>query len=212
MYIPQHFAEDRTETLTEFVRSNPFCTLVTNGPEGLMASHIPLLFDSGGGPNGTLRGHLAKANPQWRTYAQDSDVLAIFNGPHHYISPSWYPSKTEHGRVVPTWNYVAVHAYGQIRIVEDRDSLLHHLRKLTDSQEEGIPGRWRIDDAPPDYIDGMTSAIVGVEIEVTKLEGKWKVSQNRPAADREAVVARLRDLGGDAAVAIAALIEKPKGS
>ena len=210
MYIPQHFAEDRIEALTEFVRANPFCTLVTNGPDGLIASHIPMLLEPATGPNGTLRGHLAKANPQWRAYAPDADVLAIFHGPHHYISPSWYPSKEEHGKVVPTWNYVSVHAYGRMRIVDDRDRLLDHLRKLTDSQEEGNPERWRVDDAPTDYINGLTGAIVGVELEITKLEGKWKVSQNRPAADREAVAARLRGLGCEGAEAMAELIENPR--
>ena len=212
MYIPQHFLEDRREALTDFVRANPFCTLVANGPDGLIASHIPLLWEPGAGPNGTLRGHVAKANPQWRACGPEADVLAIFNGPHHYISPSWYPSKSEHGRVVPTWNYVAVHAYGRMRIVEDRDRLLDHLRKLTDSQEEGNPERWRVDDAPADYIDGLTGAIVGIEVEIKKLEGKWKVSQNRPAADREAVAAQLRNFGGDDAMAMAALIENPRGA
>jgi transcriptional regulator len=212
VYIPQHFVEDRVEALTDFVRANPFCTLVTHGPDGLFASHIPLLLDSGAGPKGLLRGHLAKANPQWRTFAQDADVLAIFNGPHHYISPSWYPSKAEHGKVVPTWNYVAVHAYGQMRIVEDRERLLEHLRKLTDSQEVNNPERWHVDDAPAEYIDGLTKAIVGVEIEIGRMEGKWKVSQNRPAADREAVTDRLRNLGGDDAVAMAALIENPRAA
>ena len=208
MYIPQHFAEDRREALVEFVLANPFCTLVTNGPDGLIASHIPLLLDRGVGPIGTLRGHLAKANPQWSNAAPDVDALAIFSGPHHYISPSWYPSKQEHGKVVPTWNYVAVHAYGRMRIVDDRDRLLDHLRNLTDSQEAGNPDRWRVDDAPPDYVEGLTRGIVGVEIEIGKLEGKWKVSQNRPAADREAVAARLRGLGGDDSAAMAELIEK----
>ena len=205
MYIPSHFQEERAEVLHEFIRAHPFATLVTQGPAGMIASHIPLLLDASAS---ILRGHLARANPQWKEFEVGVDALVIFNGPHHYISPSWYPSKAEHGKVVPTWNYVAVHAYGRIRIVEDRDRLLDHLRKLTDSQEAGNPDRWRVDDAPADYIEGLTRAIVGVEIEIGRLEGKWKVSQNRPAADRQAVAARLREFGDESALAMAELIEK----
>jgi transcriptional regulator len=208
VYIPSHFQEERLDVLHEFIRAHPFAMLVTQGPEGMIASHIPLLLDAATSPMGTLRGHLARANSQWKEFEQSVDALAIFNGPQHYISPTWYPSKADHGKVVPTWNYVAVHAYGRIRIVEDRDRLLDHLRKLTDSQEAGRPNRWRVDDAPADYIDGLTRAIVGVEIRIGRLEGKWKVSQNRPAGDREAVAARLREFGDEGALAMAELIEQ----
>ena len=207
LYIPTHFREERSEVLHEFIRTHPFATLVTQGPEGIIASHIPMILDARAGSMGTLRGHLARANPQWNGFSQGTEALMIFNGPHHYISPSWYPSRTEHGKVVPTWNYVAVHAYGPIAIVEDRDRLLDHLRNLTDSQEAGNPDRWRVDDAPPEYVDGMMRGIVGIEIEIRKLEGKWKVSQNRSATDREATAARLREFGDENAVAVADLIE-----
>ena len=199
MYIPNHFREDRAEVLHEFIRANPFATLVTQGPEGMIASHVPLLLE-----NGTLYGHLARGNPQWNGV----DALAIFHGPHHYISPSWYPSKDEHGKVVPTWNYVAVHAYGRMRNVEDSDRLLDHLQKLTGSQEANNPNRWRVNDAPAGYIEGMMRGIIGIEIEISKLEGKWKVSQNRPDADRHAVAARLNEIGTSEAKAMAGLVDK----
>ena len=208
LYIPNHFQEERSEVLHEFIRTHPFATLVTQGAEGMIASHIPLILDAGMGPMGTLSGHLARANPQWNGFAPGTEALVIFNGPHHYISPSWYPSKAEHGKVVPTWNYVAVHAYGPIAIVEDSDRLLGHLRKLTDSQEVGNPDRWHVDDAPPEYIDGMMRGIVGIQIGICRLEGKWKVSQNRSAADRKATAARLRNFGDENAVAMAELIEQ----
>ncbi len=189
--------------LHEFMAAHPFAVVVTNGDAGMVASHVPLLLDAAEGPFGTLRGHVARANP----HSAEADVLVIFNGPNHYISPSWYPSKAEHGMVVPTWNYVAVHAYGRMRVIDDRDRLIAHLRKLTDAHELGSAEPWSVDDAPASYIAGLTRAIVGIEIEIQRLEGKWKVSQNRPAADRAAVVERLMELGDDRSVTMAKQIQ-----
>ena len=198
MYVPDHFREDRPEVLLEFMRAHSFATLVTHGESGMTASHVPLLVR-----DGVIRGHLSRANPQCR---DGGEALVIFQGPHHYVSPGWYPAKAETGRVVPTWNYVAVHAYGNIRFFDDATELLDLVRTLTDMHESGYEQPWSVSDAPPQYVDGLLRAIVGFEIAVTRLEGKWKLNQNRSASDRAGVVAALRDLGTPEAAAIARLI------
>jgi transcriptional regulator len=208
VYIPSHFNEDRLDVLHELIRSQALATVVTYSPaSGLIASHVPLVLEPAPAPYGTLRGHLSRANPQWRDYAADVDALAIFAGPQHYITPSWYPSKTEHGKVVPTWNYVVVHAYGRLTLYDDRDALLQNVHALTTIHEADRPVRWEIADAPAEYVDGQLKGIIGISLAITRLEGKWKVSQNRPAADRAGVVRGLRHEGDDSSLTMADLVD-----
>jgi transcriptional regulator len=202
MYVPPHFDESRVPVLHQTMREIGLATLVTTGAEGLIASHIPLLIDPEPTPFGTLNGHLARANSQWKEAAADSDALAIFLGPHAYVSPSWYPTKADSGKVVPTWNYVAIHAYGRLRFIDDPDWKLAHVTKLTRWQERERAKPWAVGDAPPDFIRGMVNAIIGFELPIARLEGKWKMSQNRPTADQAGVVDAFgRESGNGAAVA-----------
>jgi transcriptional regulator len=202
MYVPQHFEESRVPVLHRTMSEIGFATLVTIGTEGLIASHVPLLLDPEPTPFGTLSGHLARANSQWTGAESDVEALAIFLGPHAYVSPSWYPTKAESGKVVPTWNYVAIHAYGKLRLIDDADWKLAHVAKLTHSHESQRAKPWAVSDAPPDFIRGMVNAIIGFELPIARLEGKWKMSQNRPMADQAGVVEALgRESGNGAAVA-----------
>lgn len=209
MYNPAHFAETRPDVLRAFMRAHPLGALVTTGPDGPEATHLPLYLDAAGQ---LLRCHMARANPQWRQIVSAGRVLAIFTGPEHYITPNWYPSKEEHGKVVPTWNYVAVHAVGSARLFDDTPALLRHLNELTDTHEAGFAEPWSVADAPADYVEGLTKAIVGVEITIDRLEGKWKTSQNRPAADQEGVVAGLDALGSHAGHEMANLVRDRKAT
>jgi transcriptional regulator len=204
MYLPAQFAEDRSEAMHALMRKHPFATLVTQGADGLTADHLPLQLDATGGP-GVLRGHVARANPLWRQSA-GSDVLAIFHGPQAYVTPSWYETKREHGKAVPTWNYVVVHARGRLRAIDDAAWLRRQLDSLVAEHEAGFAEPWRIDDAPPDYIDKMLAAIVGIEIVLSDIQGKWKISQNQPPANRAGVVAGLRRRGTDDALRMAELV------
>lgn len=187
MYLPGHFAEDDLATQHALLRTFPLATLVVHGPDGLAADHVPLQLDAGAGPRGTLRGHVARANPLATQDGQE--ILAIFTGHDAYISPTHYATKAEHGKVVPTWNYTAVHAYGRLRTVDDPAWLLARLRELTADHEAGQPRPWALDDAPADYLEKMLRAVVGIEIVIERLIGKWKVSQNQPAANRESLIA-----------------------
>ncbi len=191
MYVPKHFAEDDLAVLHDLMRANPLATLVSHGPEGLNANHIPLLLEATAGPNGTLRGHLARANPLARPGAVDGEMLVVFQGPACYISPSGYATKAEHGRVVPTWNYVAVHAYGELRVIDDPRWILAQISALTATNEAALPQPWAVTDAPADYIEKMLGAIVGIEIAITRLLGKWKVSQNQPPANQASLIRAL---------------------
>lgn len=191
MYQPPHFREDRLDVQHAMMRAHPFGALVTVGRDGLEASHIPFVLDATAGALGTLRGHLSRANGQWRSLDPDQDALIMFQGPHTYITPSWYPLKAETGKVVPTWNYVIVHAYGRPRVVQDGKWLAQNVADLTDQHEAGRSQPWAVSDAPDDFIAGMLKGIVGIEIELTRIEGKWKASQNRPEADRAGVVVGL---------------------
>ena len=191
MYLPKHFAETDIGVMHDLMRAHPLATLVTQGPDGLDANHIPLQLDAGAGPNGTLRGHVARANPLATDATVNRKILVIFKGPDCYISPSGYATKAEHGKVVPTWNYVAVHAYGELRLVDDRDWLLIQLDALTAEHEAGLPHPWSVDDAPADYIGKMLGAVIGIEITIDRLIGKWKVSQNQPAANQASLIAAL---------------------
>lgn len=195
MYLPAHFREDRLEVLHRFIEQHGLATLVTLSAEGLTANHIPMVLDLAPAPLGTLRGHVSKANPLWRDSPPDVSALAIFQGPSAYITPSWYPSTRETGRMVPTYNYVVVHAHGPIRTFEDPALLEQHLRTLTDLHEAAFPAPWKIEDAPADFFQAMLKSIVGIEIPIARLEGKWKVSQNRLPADRAGAEAGLRASG-----------------
>ena len=187
MYVPPSTAEHRPEVMLDFVEAHPFGALVTASDEGPFATHLPLVVHRGRGPLGTLEGHVARANPHHRQAAR-GEALVIFTGPDAYVTPAWYAAKAEHGRVVPTWNYVAVHAYGTLRIVDDAAFLRRHLHELTTRHEAGRERPWAVDDAPAAYIAQLERAIVGVELVITRLEGKWKMSQNRSDADIAGVV------------------------
>ena len=207
MYIPKAFEETRIPILHELIRSQPFSSLVTLGGSGLVASHIPLVLEDRPGSLGLLKGHLSRANPQWRDFSPDVPALAIFAGPQHYITPSWYPEKLSSGKVVPTWNYVVVHAYGHLRLVEDTDWLLDHLKTLTGIHESPFAEPWKITDAPADYIQSLSKGIIGIELSIDRLEGKWKLSQNRSETDRRGVVEGLDQLGTEASDAMKSLVE-----
>lgn len=195
MYVPSHFRETRIDVLQSFIERHPLATLVAATEHGLTANHIPLVARLSAEGTGVLRGHVARANSLWRELTAGAAVLAIFGGADSYISPSWYPSKREHGKVVPTWNYATVHAHGNIRFIEDAAWLRELVTSLTDTHEHDRAQRWHVTDAPQDYVDAMLRAIVGLEINVTRVTGKFKGSQNRPAADRAAVAAALRAEG-----------------
>ena len=198
MYEVEAFREDRIEVLHALIKAHPLATLVVTTALGLEANHIPLWIDPEPTPFGTLRGHVARANPVWRTFNADAEVLAVFQGPQGYITPSWYPSKAQHGKVVPTWNYAVVHAHGPLKIVDDAEWLRKLVMRLTESQESPRAKPWHVTDAPSDYIDTMLKAIVGIEIPLRRLQGKWKMSQNRLPQDRDGVIAGL-EKRGDAA-------------
>jgi transcriptional regulator len=193
MYLPSHFEESRPEVLHELVRTHPLGLLITLGTGGLQANPMPFILDAdpAGGP-GILFAHVARANPVWREARTDVESLVVFQGPQAYISPSMYPSKAATGKVVPTWNYVIVQARGSLRVVDDAPWLLRLVTRLTHRHEAARAVPWEVSDAPADYIATMLRAIVGIELTLTALTGKWKVSQNRSAADRDGVAHGLR--------------------
>ena len=195
MYDVEAFREPRVEVLQALIQAHPLATLVVSTAQGLEANHLPLLIDAEPAPFGTLRGHVARANPLWRVFDRDREALAVFQGPQGYITPSWYPSKAQHGKVVPTWNYAVVHAHGPLIIHEDAEWLRKLVTRLTRSRESLREKPWQVTDAPPDYIDAMLKAIVGIEIPVRRLQGKWKMSQNRLPQDREGVIESLQAQG-----------------
>ena len=209
MYMPAHFEETRPEVLRRLIHDHPLAALVTLGSDGLNANHIPMELDADPAPLGTLRGHVARANPVWRDFSPGVDALAIFQGPQAYVSPAWYQTKQETGKVVPTYNYAVVHAGGPMRIIEDRAWLGAFVERLTNRHEAGRPQPWKVTDAPADFIEHMLGAIIGIEIPLTKLAGKWKVSQNRPATDLDDVVRGLKESG---APAMADLVKEAAGA
>ncbi|WP_425917737.1 FMN-binding negative transcriptional regulator [Pseudomonas sp. GWSMS-1] len=186
MYTPPAFRQNDLALLHQQINACTLATLVNQGANGLQASHLPLLLAADEGEFGTLYGHFARANPHWRELLQ-GETLAIFQGPQAYISPAWYPSKVEHGKAVPTWNYIAVHARGQAQLIEDSAGLLQLVSRLSAQHEAGRERPWAVSDAPTDYIDTMLRAIVGFALPIQRLEGQWKLSQNRTAADRDGV-------------------------
>ncbi len=202
MYVPEPFREEQVGVLHDLIEQNSFATLVSTTPGGLFASHIPILIDRAAGPHGTLRGHVARANPHWRHLAA-SEALAIFTGPHAYISPSWYAT----GGRVPTWNYIAVHAYGTPRLIEDAAGVRGLIERTVGRYESDFAEPWDMSGLDPKAVDGLLQAIVAFEIPIARLEGKRKLGQNRSRADREGAVRGLREHGHDDATAIADLME-----
>ena len=207
MYQPPAFREDHVEVQHQLIRAHPLGLLITAGPAGLLANLFPFLLDSEGTDKGTLRLHIARANPQWRELEAVEECLVVFCGPQDYVTPSRYETKRETGKVVPTWNYVMVHVWGRPRVIHDDVWLRRQIEDLTDSRERLRAAPWKVDDAPPDFIAAQMRAIIGVEIPISRTEGKWKMSQNRPAADRAGVVAGFREAGA-AGEAIAAIVEE----
>ena len=208
MYLPKHFEETRVDLLHGLIHAHPLGTLITLTPGGLDANHLPFEIDPAPAPFGTLRGHVARANPVWREFSRDVEALVVFQGPSTYVSPAWYETKQETGKVVPTWNYAVVHAHGILRVIDDPAWLRDFVTTLTDRHEAGRPEPWRVTDAPAEYVESMLRAIVGLELAVTRLVGKWKVSQNRPEADRLGVVAGLLARGDAQSRQMAALVNE----
>ena len=184
MYIPAHFAIKHPQDLHAIIRAHPLGALVTLGPEGLDANHIPFEFDASQGEHGLLTAHVARANPVWQQCQGGADVLVIFRGNESYISPNWYPSKHETHRQVPTWNYEVVHVHGHLTVMDEEKFVRGVVARLTREHEVNESRPWKMGDSPPDYIDGMLRAIVGIEIEIKRVEGKAKLSQNRENRDR----------------------------
>jgi transcriptional regulator len=206
MYNPDSFRVDDPEQMQALVREHPLATLVMQGGDGPDATHVPLLLMPDDG-RWMLRGHVARANPAWRHAGEDGcPALAVFHGPQAYVSPGWYPTKKDDPRVVPTWNYAVVHAHGTLRAIDDPAWLHDLVTALTDDRESARPEPWAVSDAPIDYIEKMLRAVVGLELVVERLEGKWKMSQNRAEVDRDGVVTGLRAEGGDEGARIAGLI------
>lgn len=197
MYTPKHFEENRSEVLYALVRAHPLCTLVTLSDEGLVANYIPMMLRPKQGLPDTLVGHVARANPVWRATNFEVPVLALFQGPQHYVSPSLYATKAEHGKVVPTWNYTVVQARGRLTVHDDADWVRQQVIELTQRQEANRAQPWAVSDAPRDYTDTMIRAIVGIEITLTQLTGKWKVSQNQVPANQESLVQALQQGNAD---------------
>ncbi|MFZ9407567.1 MAG: FMN-binding negative transcriptional regulator [Burkholderiaceae bacterium] len=195
MYQPSHFVETRLEELHRILRDYPLGMLVTHGPHGLDANHLPFELEAGEGPSGLLRAHVARANPLLSQVPEGAEVMVVFRGAHGYISPNWYPSKHETHRHVPTWNYEVVHVHGPLRILDDEKFLRGVVGRLTRHHESTEPRPWKMGDAPRDYMDQMIRSIVGIEIPIMRIEGKRKLGQNRETRDREGAAQSLRDKG-----------------
>jgi transcriptional regulator len=210
MYQPAHFREDRLDVQHRLIRTHPLGLLVSAGPGGLQANLIPFLIEPAASERGTLRAHLARANPQLEDLAAVTECLIVFQGPQHYISPSLYPTKQETGKVVPTWNYITVHAWGAPRVIDDTEWLRRQIDDLTRHNEASRAMPWQVSDAPEPFVTAQVKGIVGLEIPIARIEGKWKVSQNRPAVDQAGVAAGLQDEGGDATVMAEAVLARSK--
>jgi transcriptional regulator len=198
MYIPAHFAVANDEALHQLIKTHPLGMLVTNGPTGLDANHVPFELDAGEGSHGTLRAHVARANPVWSEVENGAEVLVVFRAEDAYVSPTWYPSKHEFHKQVPTWNYRVAHVHGKITICDDEKFVRGLVARLTRTHEASQPEPWKMGDAPKDYIDAALKAIVGIEIEITRLVGKFKLSQNRELRDRLSLAEALKKQGDTA--------------
>ncbi len=206
MYQPAHFREDKLEVQHALIRAHPLGLLVTMGKGGIIANPVPFVVDAAASPKGTLKCHLARANPQWQEFDAAVEALVVFQGLEHYITPSWYETKRETGKVVPTWNYAIVQAYGPLIVRDDRDWLAQQIGELTRSQESAREKPWDVSDAPAPFVEMQLKAIVGLEIPISRIEGKWKMSQNRPEKDRATVIEGLRTEGDEISQAVAALV------
>jgi transcriptional regulator len=206
LYLPPEFKEDRSPVLHAAIAATGLATLISLGAKGLIASHIPIFLDPAPAPLGTLYGHVSRGNPHWRQTIQGHESLAIFLGPDAYITPTWYATKRDTGKVVPTWNYVAIHAYGRPEFFSDTARLEDIVTRLTQLHEGKRATPWAPSDAPADFLQDRLKAIIGFALPIARLEGKWKMSQNRPPQDRAGVIEGLRDEGGDAAQEVAAIV------
>ena len=206
MYVPRQFEEQGIDAMHGLIREHPLATLVAMTPQGLDANHIPLHLSERPASFGTLTGHVARSNPIWRDYRPDVEVLAIFHGPEAYITPSWYPSTS--GRVVPTWNYAAVHAYGTLRVIDDACWIRNRLEALTDHNEAGFAKKWSLSDAPDEFTAKLIESVVGIEIVISRLSGKWKTSQNQPPENRTGVIEGLSGCGKCGAAEMAELVRE----
>ena len=206
MYVPKYFEETRVEVLHEWIRAHPLAALVTLAANQLDANHIPFEINPTPPPFGTLRTHIARANPLWRNLSRNAQALAIFRGPDAYISPAWLATKQIHGKVVPTWNYTVVHAHGPLRVIDDREWLREFVQTLTNRHEAVHPDPWKVTDAPADFIEQQLDAIIGLEMPITQLTGKRKASQNHPPQDRTGIAEGLQREGREASAAMADLV------
>jgi transcriptional regulator len=207
MYLPKHFEFSDPVRLREFMWAHPLATLVVADASGLSADHIPLQVTGDDASGWKLAGHVARANPLWKKAEAGIDCLAIFHGPQHYISPNWYATKKENGKVVPTWNYEVVHVQGRLRTVDDVEWLRDFLQRLTETHEADQPKPWQLDDAPEEYLQRMLQAVVGIEIEIVTMIGKAKVSQNQPKSNQESLIAALHQTGNPQSIEMADKIE-----
>jgi transcriptional regulator len=211
MYEPPLHKKDDLPALHALIRAQPLGLLISHGPDGIEANAIPFLIDASASKLGTLRAHMARANKQWRALQQAEEALVVFQGPDRYISPNWYATKRETGKVVPTWNYVMVQAAGRPRVIDDAEWLRWQIGELTRTHEGARPAPWAVSDAPADFVAVQIKAIVGVEIEIARIAGKWKASQNRPAADRDGVVQGLIAEGEPMALDMAEIVRGEGG-
>ena len=209
MYTPKDFKVEDTAEVHAMMRAHPFAILVTHGADGVVATHLPTVLKvDGDTPLGRIECHVARPNPQWRTFTPGADALMIFQGPEAYIRPGWYPSKAEHDKVVPTWNYAVAHAYGRLEVVQDQALLLAHVDELTRQQEAPYAAPWSTSDAPESYLAVMARGIIGLKLSITRLEGKAKMSQNREPRDRAGVLRGLAERAQGEDAATAALVDK----
>lgn len=208
MYIPKAHEETRIDVLHDLMKMHPLGCLVTLGEDGLLVNHIPFLVDSSAGELGTLKCHVARANPVWKNFSNTIDSVVVFQGPHSYVSPNWYPTKHQTGKAVPTWNYAVAHAHGIPKVIEDPVWLLDLVAKLTAVHEASQRLPWKVADAPEEFTHRLLEMIVGIEIPISKIEGKWKLSQNRPKADRLGLMAGLEAQGDEASQSMAAMVMK----
>jgi transcriptional regulator len=208
MYTPKDFRVDDLAILHADMRQNTLATLISITPTGLVATHLPILLDEHRGPNGTILGHVSRANLQWQQSDPNAEALIIFTGPDTYVTSSWYPAKQETGRVVPTWNYAAIHVYGKLTFFEDPERLRDIVTRLTNQHEAAFAQPWQVTDAPPNYIDSQLKAIVGFELPIARIEGKRKFNQNRSAEDRAGVINGLRALNDPRKTEVADLMQE----
>ena len=188
MYTPAHNRVDDRVMQSAFVQAHPFATLVSAQGGELLISHLPMILETKGDGSSLLRGHVARANAHWRAFEKGGEAVAVFHGPQAYVTPQWYPSKAEHAKVVPTWNYAVVHLRGTTHAISDPVWLHAHVSALSDVHEAQFAHQWKVSDAPADYVEKLLGAIVGLEMTVDRFEGKWKLSQNRTAVDRAGVI------------------------